>query len=48
MGKPSGFMKYGRESAMRRPVAERVNDWFEIYQDFPEQKLRDQGARCMD
>ena len=48
MGKPSGFMEYGRESASRRPVAERVNDWFEIYQDFPEQTLRDQGARCMD
>src|SRR5205823_14170237 len=48
MGKPSGFMEYGRESAIRRPVAERVNDWFEIYQDFPEQKLRDQGARCME
>jgi glutamate synthase (NADPH/NADH) small chain len=48
MGKSSGFMEYGRESATRRPVAERVNDWFEIYQDFPEQKLRDQGARCMD
>jgi len=29
-------------------VAERVNDWFEIYQDFPEEKLRTQGARCMD
>jgi glutamate synthase (NADPH/NADH) small chain len=25
-----------------------VNDWFEIYQDFPEDKLRQQGARCMD
>jgi glutamate synthase (NADPH/NADH) small chain len=29
-------------------VLERVNDWFEIYQDFPEEKLRKQGARCMD
>ena len=48
MGKPSGFMEFGRESAGRRPVAERVNDWFEIYQDFPEEKLRAQGARCMD
>jgi len=48
MGKPSGFMEFGRESATRRPVAERVNDWFEIYQDFPEEKLRAQGARCMD
>ena len=25
-----------------------MNDWFEIYQDFPEEKLRKQGARCMD
>jgi glutamate synthase (NADPH/NADH) small chain len=48
MGKTTGFMEYSREHASRRPVAERVNDWFEIYQDFPEQKLRDQGARCMD
>jgi len=29
-------------------LPERVNDWFEIYQDFPEEKLRKQGARCMD
>jgi glutamate synthase (NADPH/NADH) small chain len=32
----------------RRPVSERVNDWFEIYLDFPQEKLRTQGARCMD
>ncbi len=32
----------------RRPVAERVNDWFEVYQDFPDDKVRTQGARCMD
>ncbi len=48
MGKPTGFMDYSRELAPRRPVTERVNDWFEIYQDFPEEKLRKQGARCMD
>src|SRR6266699_3862777 len=48
MGKASGFMEYVRETATRRPVIERVNDWFEIYQDFPEEKLRTQGARCMD
>ncbi len=48
MGKASGFMEYGRETATRRPVAQRVNDWFEIYQDFSEEKLRTQGARCMD
>src|ERR1700689_3215814 len=48
MGKATGFMDYSRELAPRRPVTERVNDWFEIYQDFPEAKLREQGARCMD
>jgi glutamate synthase (NADPH/NADH) small chain len=48
MGKASGFMEHSRETAARRPVTERVNDWFEIYQDFPEEKLRMQGARCMD
>jgi glutamate synthase (NADPH/NADH) small chain len=48
MGKDTGFMEYSRELAPRRRVAERVNDWFEIYQDFPEENLRTQGARCMD
>jgi glutamate synthase (NADPH) small chain len=48
MGKATGFMDYSRELAPRRPVLERVNDWFEIYQDFPEEQLRQQGARCMD
>jgi len=48
MGKDTGFMEYSRELAPRRRVAERVNDWFEIYQDFPEGNLRTQGARCMD
>jgi len=48
MGKITGFIDYSRELAPRRPVAQRVNDWFEIYQDFPEESLRKQGARCMD
>ena len=48
MGKHTGFMEFPREHAPRRPVIERVNDWFEIYQDFPEESLRQQGARCMD
>jgi glutamate synthase (NADPH/NADH) small chain len=41
-------MEHTRETPPRRPVSERVNDWFEIYLDFPEEKLRTQGARCMD
>src|SRR5712692_6273684 len=48
MGKDTGFMEYTREMPQRRPVTERVNDWFEIYLDFTEDKIRTQGARCMD
>src|SRR5271155_612443 len=48
MGKTSGFLEYKREVPERRPITERVNDWFEIYNPFPEDKIRLQGARCMD
>jgi glutamate synthase (NADPH/NADH) small chain len=48
VGKITGFIEYERELPQRRPVTERVNDWFEIYQDFGEDKVRRQGARCMD
>jgi glutamate synthase (NADPH/NADH) small chain len=48
MAKPRGFLEFDREVGERRPVAERVNDWFEIYHDLPDEKLRQQGARCMD
>ena len=48
MGKPTGFMEYKRELPTRRPVELRILDWNEIYTDFPDDKLRTQGARCMD
>ena len=48
MGKPTGFMEHPRELPSRRPVTQRVNDWFEIYLDFPEEKLQTQASRCMD
>jgi glutamate synthase (NADPH/NADH) small chain len=48
MGKTTGFLEYPREVPQRRPAAERINDWFEIYLDFSEEKIRAQGARCMD
>lgn len=48
MAKTTGFLDYSREVPQRRPVNERVKDWFEIYTPFPEEKLRNQGARCMD
>ena len=48
MGKLTGFLEYPRETPDRRPVKERVNDWFEVYQDFPAEKVQKQAARCMD
>jgi len=48
MGKITGFLEYDREHPPRRPVAERINDWFEIYGQLPESRLQNQGARCMD
>jgi glutamate synthase (NADPH/NADH) small chain len=41
-------MEIAREVPSRRPVAERVNDWFEVYQPFPDASAQQQGARCMD
>jgi glutamate synthase (NADPH/NADH) small chain len=41
-------MKYGRELPARRPIPVRVHDWQEVYEDFPPEKVRTQGARCMD
>ncbi len=48
MGKVTGFKEYTREVPTRRPVAERVHDYLEVYQPFPEDKVRVQAARCMD
>ncbi|MDJ0723282.1 MAG: glutamate synthase subunit beta [Desulfobacterales bacterium] len=48
MGKPTGFKEFQRETAARRPAAERVQDNREIYEEFPEEKLIQQAARCMD
>ena len=48
MGKVTGFLDHTRELPQRRAVVERINDWFEVYHEFPEDKVRTQGARCMD
>ena len=48
MGKITGFQEIARETPERRPVAERLDDWFEVYQPFPDEKVQAQGARCMD
>ena len=48
MGKPTGFLEYTRETPAKRAVSERVRDALEIYEPFPEPRLQNQGARCMD
>ena len=47
MGKPTGFMEYGRETPGYRLPNERIGDWREITLYFPDDKLQVQGARCM-
>ena len=48
MGKPTGFMEYAREVAPYRGASLRVLDWKEFHEHLPEERLRQQGARCMD
>ena len=47
MGKTSGFLEFEREPPERRSTAERVGDYAELYRAWPEEHVRDQGARCM-
>jgi glutamate synthase (NADPH) small chain len=48
MGKPTGFIEIGRTKQPSRPVAERLQDWREVYLLHPQSVLEQQGARCMD
>ncbi len=48
MGKITGFMEYRREQPGRTPVEERLRSYTEFEHTLPDDKLRLQGARCMD
>ncbi len=48
MGKLTGFMQYARRSAAKRPVAERLRDYRELELPVVNERLAEQGARCMD
>ena len=48
MGAIIGFMEFGREGPPGRPVDDRLKDQKECYAPFPEEKFKEQGARCMD
>ncbi|MFN3331086.1 MAG: glutamate synthase subunit beta, partial [Caldilinea sp.] len=48
MGKPTGFLEYQRETPADRDPLERIKDWDEFHLHLSEDRLRTQGARCMD
>lgn len=48
MGDIKGFLKYDRELPDSRDPLSRIEDYKEIYKDFPEKKTNEQAARCMD
>lgn len=48
MGKPTGFLEFDRELPSKRPPGERVNDYKEFIERYPDEKLNQQSARCMD
>ena len=46
--KPTGFLEHDRSPIPDRAPLDRIKDWDEIHEDFQENKLKEQGARCMD
>jgi glutamate synthase (NADPH/NADH) small chain len=48
MGKPTGFMEFGRRTRGSRPPLERIRDWSEANPPLNPTTLTEQAARCMD
>ncbi len=48
MGKPTGFIEYRREVEGDIAPLDRIHNWDEFHIPLPDDKLRNQGARCMD
>ena len=46
MGKPTGFLEFGRELPKKRDPKERINDYKELYLE-KSVKIEEQAARCM-
>src|SRR3954462_11749820 len=47
MGKPTGFMEFGRELPGKRDPKQRLTDYKELYLDFSATQIKNQAARCM-
>jgi len=48
MGKPTGFIEYLRELPSELEPLQRIQNWDEFHLPMPDEKLRNQSARCMD
>lgn len=48
MPDPTGFTRYQRAMAARRPVPVRIQDWHEVTMTSQEPQIREQASRCMD
>lgn len=48
MGKVTGFVEYNREYLKSDPPQERVQNYKEFEKPFPQEKAKEQAARCMD
>lgn len=48
MGKPTGFMEYTREVPVENAPLMRIAHWQEFSTPMQDEKLQQQGARCMD
>ncbi len=48
MGKPTGFLDFERRGLEYRDPDERVGDWKQVAVEVPEERVREQAARCMD
>jgi len=48
MGKPTGFIEYGRQDSSYKPVADRISHYNEFLVELTETEVTQQAARCMD
>ena len=48
MGKVTGFQEFNRELPEKVPAAERIKNYNEFVHLYPDEKLNQQSARCMD
>ena len=47
MCKPTGFLEFTRELPAKKPVQERLSNYNEFIERYPDEKLNQQASRCM-